>query len=198
MKKTLKIVVSVILIFAMVMSFSSCSSKTKMTEENVRETVQIVNTALNEFDIKTLKKYVDSETLSYILKIAEKHQQFAELGKAMFQYLTMEVESIDLQNKTVTVKVANKRLEKQGAAFAEKLKNNYSTFQLVKLLDDEDFLDSSLKELTDNINIAFFRNRATITLKVTQGKRNLKLSFDEEAENAVSGGALSSIKSIYS
>ena len=36
-----------------------------------------------------------------------------------------------------------------------------------------------------------------ITLNIEQGSKNLKLSFDEKAEDAVSGGALSSIKAIF-
>ena len=36
-----------------------------------------------------------------------------------------------------------------------------------------------------------------ITLNIEQGSKNLKLSFDENAENAVSGGALTAIKSIF-
>jgi hypothetical protein len=37
-----------------------------------------------------------------------------------------------------------------------------------------------------------------VTLDIEQGKKNLVLSFDTDAEDAVSGGALTSIKSIYS
>ena len=36
-----------------------------------------------------------------------------------------------------------------------------------------------------------------ITLDIEQGNKNLVLVFGDESENAVSGGALSAIKSIY-
>lgn len=35
-----------------------------------------------------------------------------------------------------------------------------------------------------------------ITLNIEQGSKNLKLAFDDAAENAVSGGALNAIKSL--
>ena len=35
-----------------------------------------------------------------------------------------------------------------------------------------------------------------ITLNIEQGSKNLKLAFDDTAENAVSGGALNAIKSL--
>ena len=38
---------------------------------------------------------------------------------------------------------------------------------------------------------------AEINLYISQGKNNLVLKFDSTAENAVSGGALDAIKSIY-
>ena len=37
-----------------------------------------------------------------------------------------------------------------------------------------------------------------MTLTVTAGKKNLALSFDDAAENAVSGGALQAVKSMTS
>ena len=36
----------------------------------------------------------------------------------------------------------------------------------------------------------------TVTLSIRQGEKNLVLYFDEEAENAVSGGALGAVKKI--
>lgn len=198
MKRIIGVEVSVLLILSIMFSFSSCSGKKAMTEENIIETVAIVNTALNEFDTKTLSKYVESETLSYILKFADKHEQFVELGKAIFKDLTMEVESVDLDAKTVTVKVHNKKLETQGKDFANGLMERFSTLQLLNKLNDDSFLDSSLSELVEKINSALLSYDATVTLSVKEGKKNLVLGFDENAENAVSGGSLSSIKSIYS
>lgn len=169
-----------------------------MTEENIRETVGVVNTALQEFDVDTLEKYVDSDTLSYILKFAKEHQQFVDLGKALFKNMTMDIESVDVGKKTVTVKVHNKKLDLAASDFANDLKNNYSTMQLLSLLKDDKFLDSKLSVLVGKIDSTASELDLTVTLKVTEGKKNLMLSFDEEAENAVSGGALSVIKEIYS
>lgn len=197
MKKALKIALVFVMMLSVIMSFSSCSSKKAMTEENITKTVQIVNTALKEFDTKTLKKYVDSETLNTIIGFAEKHEQFVKLGQAMFKNLTMTVESVDIENQTVTIKATNSNLEIQARNFAKDLKENYTTMQLLKALNNKRFLNSKLSYLIGQIDMADFDVEATVTLKVTQGKRNLVLSFDEEAENAVSGGALTAIKGIY-
>lgn len=197
MKKTLKGLAAILLIIGIVFSLSACSSGAKLTEENVVKTVKTVETALKEFDTEKLQKYVSSTTLDYIIKFSENHEQFTELGKAIFADLEMEVESVDLENKTVTVVVRNKKLTNAASGFSKKLKEKYSSFQLLQKLDDESFLDSSLGELVNSIADAKLTTEATVTLNIEQGKRNLVLSFDTDAEDAVSGGALQAIKKIF-
>ncbi len=196
MKNIPKILISVILVVAVALSFASCA-KTEMTEENITETVSTVETALKEFDTDKLEKYVSSSTLNYILKYAEKHQQFVELGKAMFGNLSISVESVDVENQTVTVTVKNKDLSSAAYDFASGLKSEYTPLQLLGKLDDENFLNISLNELVSSMNSATDESEATVILKVKKGDKNLVLSFDEDAENAVSGGALTSIKNLY-
>ena len=196
MKNIPKILISVILVVALAFSFSSCA-KTEMTEENITDTVSTVETALKEFDSKTLEKYVSSSTLSYIMKYAENHQQFVDLGKAIFKDLEITVTSVDVENRTVTLDVKNKNLKTAASIFALNLKDKYTTMQLLQKLDDEAFLDESLGTLVDSINSTKDTVEATVTLKVVQGKRNLVLSFDDDGEDAVSGGALTGIKNIY-
>ena len=197
MKIAVKKSVAISLILAIIFSFTACSSRTAMTEENITKTVETVETALKEFDTKTLEKYVSSSTLEYIIKFASNHEQFVELGKAIFADLEMEVKSVDVENQTVTVAVKNKNLSAGAKLFAQKRKNDYSSFRLLGLLDDESFLDSSLGELVGYIQKSILSSEAEITLKVEKGKKNLVLGFDEDSEDAVSGGALSSIKSIF-
>ncbi len=196
MKNIPKILISVILVVAVALSFSSCA-KTEMTEENITETVSTVETALKEFDTDKLEKYVSSSTLGYILKYAEKHQQFVDLGKAMFGDLSITVESVDVENQTATVTVKNKNLSSAAYDFASGLKSEYTPLQLLGKLDDENFLNISLNELVNSMNSATDEAEASVTLKVKKGDKNLVLSFDEDAENAVSGGALTTIKSLY-
>ena len=196
MKNIPKILVSVILAVALAFSFSSCA-KTEMTEENITDTVSTVETALKEFDTKKLEKYVSSTTLNYIMKYAEKHQQFVDLGKAIFGNLSITVDSVDTENKTVNVTVKNKDFSTIAYDFASNLKSEYTPVQLLGKLNDEDFLNLSLGELVSSMNDASDEREASVTLKVTTGKKNLVLSFDEDAENAVSGGALTSIKNLY-
>ena len=196
MKNIPKILTSVILVVVLAFSFSSCA-KTEMTEENITDTVSTVETALKEFDSKTLEKYVSSSTLSYIMKYAENHQQFVDLGKAIFKDLEITVTSVDVENGTVTLDVKNKNLKTAASIFALNLKDKYTTMQLLQKLDDEAFLDESLGTLVDSINSTKDTVEATVTLNVVQGKRNLVLSFDDDGEDAVSGGALTGIKNIY-
>ena len=197
MKKALKVITSILLTLSLVFSLSACSSGAKLTQENVIKTVEIVETALKEFDTEKLQKYVSSTTLDYIIKFSNNHEQFAELGRAIFRDLEMEVESVDLENKTVTVTVRNKKLTNAASSFSKKLKERYSSFQLLQKLDDESFLDSSLGELVESIADAQLTTEVTVTLNIEQGKKNLILSFDADAEDAVSGGALQAIKKIF-
>lgn len=197
MKKIISIAMCVLLI---TLSFCGCSGpNADMTEENITETVEVVETALKEFNTKDLEKYVDSSTLSVIMGYADKHQQFADLGKAIFENLDIKIKSIDTENGTVTVDITNKELYVVANNFASDLKSQYSTFQLLSKLNDSDFLDRKLATLCEEIDNSIIAQTPTeATLTIEKGKRNLVLVFDEEAENAVSGGALTGIKSIYS
>ncbi|MGN0533798.1 MAG: hypothetical protein ACI4IK_05490 [Eubacterium sp.] len=196
MKKVISLFLCAILVIG---CFAGCSkTSNELTEENVNATVDIVWQALKEFDTETLGKFVESPTLSTIVNYAEGHDQFVDLGKALFENLTVEVKSVDLESKTVTVSVKNKDLYYAANNFANDLKNNYSSFQLLSKLTDDDFLDNKLAALCSEINAAEMQpSAAEINLYISQGKNNLVLKFDSTAENAVSGGALDAIKSIY-
>ncbi len=69
--------------------------------------------------------------------------------------------------------------------------------QLLGKLNDVSFLNTKLAELKDLIsNAKMEEDGIDITLNIEQGSKNLKLAFDDTAENAVSGGALNAIKSL--
>ena len=196
----MKKIVSLLLCFVLVAScFAGCSkTSNELTEENVKATVEEVTNALKEFDTDALGKYVESPILQIIMGYAEKKQQFADLGKAIFADLSLEIESIDLENQTVTVTAYNKELTDVAREFARNLKSEYNTFQLLKQLSDDEFLNTKLAELTKNIDAAQMQEqKTTIVLDIRQGEKNLVLSFDGDDENIVSGGALNAIKSIY-
>ena len=194
MKKTLSILLCLAF---MLVSFTACSSNA-MTKKNVTKTVDTAFAALKEFDTDTLQKYVDSSTLNTIVGYAEKHEQLKQLGQAIFENVDYEIKSIDLDKKTVTLTVKNKDLAQGASEFANELKKDYSAFQLLAKLSDDTFLDSRLAQLKEKIADAQMEeNGVDITLNIEQGSKNLKLTFDDTAENAVSGGALSSIKAIF-
>ncbi|MCI5735537.1 MAG: hypothetical protein SOY48_07655 [Eubacterium sp.] len=194
MKKALSILFCLAFILV---SFTACSSNA-MTEKNVTKTVDTAFTALKEFDTDTLQKYVDSSTLNTIVGFAQKHDQIKQLGQAIFENIDYKIKSIDLDKKTVTITVKNKNLAQGASDFATKLKNEYNTVQLLSKLNDEIFLNARLNELKQKISDAQMESDGIdITLNIEQGSKNLKLSFDEKAEDAVSGGALSSIKAIF-
>lgn len=197
MKNIPKILLSVLLAVALAFSFSSCSKSVELTEENVIETVAVVEDSLKKFDSKKLEKYVNSSTLSTIMRYADKHKQFKELGKAIFSDLRITVDDVDIKNQTVTVTVKNKDLSSVASDFAEKLKNNYSAVQLLNKLDDDDFLDFSLNQLVESMDAVDDETEVTVTLNVKKGDKNLVLTFDDDSEDAVSGGALTAIKNIY-
>lgn len=196
MKKIFSIFLCILVICT---SFSACSSlNNDMTEENITKTVDRAFNALAEFNTDDLKKYVDSPTLTTIISYAEKHQQFADLGIAIFKNLSYEIKEIDIENQTVTISVQNKDLYRVASDFARELKENYTTFQLLTKLSDDSFLDRKLNQLCDEIaNAQLSPGTTDITLSIEKGKKNLVLFFDSEAENSVSGGALSAIKTIY-
>lgn len=196
MKKTISILLCAVII---ILSFAGCTGSTKMTDENISKTVDKAFSALSDFDSEELNKYVSSTTLSVIMKYAEKHPQFADLGKAIFANLSYEIIAIDTENATVTISVNNKDLFAVADKFAKDLKKNYSTMELLAKLNDSSFLDENLSSLCNDIANAPLSGEATeITLSVSQGKKNLVLVFDDDGENAVSGGALKAIKSVYS
>ncbi len=198
MKKIISLVLCAVLTAALLFSLTGCSGKTEMTEENIRDAAAHALTALQEFDTDALGKYVDSQTLGVIIPFAEKQEAFRTLGKAMFASLTMEVVKADAQNGTVTVRVQNKDLYADASAFAGKLNREYSKLQLIGLVENEAFIHENLNPLIEQIEAAPMQQEATeVILTVQQDKRNLKLSFDETAEDAVSGGALGAIKSVF-
>lgn len=194
----MKKIISVFLVLSILFAFAGCSGpNADMTEKNVTETVDTAFEALKTFDAEALDTYVDSKTLSFIIAYAKQHSQFETLGKAMFKHLEYQITSIDLDAKTVTISVKNKDMAQVAADFAEELLANYSTVQLLGLLNNNVFLDTSLKELTDGISASKMQSDAvTVTLSIRQEKKNLVLYFDNTAENAVSGGALSAVEQI--
>lgn len=193
----MKKIISVILVLSIIFVFTACAPNASMTEENITKTVDTAVTALRDFDADTLDKYVDSSTLSYIISYSKNHEQFAKLGRAIFKNLTVEVESIDIEQKTVTVSVTNKSLFEAASEFTSDLLSRYSTLQLLGKLRNDSWLDTNLTSLTDSIEKAKMNvEPVTVTLSIVQEKDNLVLSFDEAAENAVSGGALGAVKNL--
>lgn len=197
MKNILKSLVCIVVCISMIAAFAGCSSKAKLTEDNVTYTVEHVEQALKDFDTKELAKYVDSPTLNSILTVSTRHEQFGTLGKAIFAKMHMEIESIDLEAQTVTVKVTSYDLSGVATAFVSSLTEQYSKVQLLTNLDSQSFLDSSLGELLPQIDAAGIQLENTVTLTIKQDKHNLVLGFDEAAEDAVSGGALVAIKNLF-
>lgn len=198
MKKIICAILSVALMSTAVLGLSACSGKAEVNEENILYAVEQADAALKDFDTENLNKFVDSSTLGVIIPFAEKKEAFRTLGKAMFKNLKMEVKSVDVENKTVTLEVINKDLALDAADFAYNLKYNYSTTQLLGMLDNDDFINKNLNPLIEKIDAAKMQSESTeITLKIKEGKKNLVLVFDDKSEDAVSGGALSAIKSAF-
>lgn len=181
------------------LSMSSCSSGSKITEENVTKTVELVEKALREFDTESLKKYLDTPTLSYIINLANSHEQINEIGKLMFENVTLEIKSIDVENETVTLLVNNKDLSLVGERYAKRLNAQFKKLtDLLAGFSDETFLDSSYKQLSAQISRAIIPDNPTeVTVTVKSSGNHLELVFDQAAEDAVSGGAVTAITTTY-
>ena len=194
MKKGIALFLSIVLIIC---CFSACAkTSAEMTQENITATADTVFTALKEFNTEDLETYVSSSTLSVIMSYAKQHEQFAELGRAMFANLTYEITAIDTANKTVTLSVSNKDLAQVAGDFASDLMGKYSTFNLLSNLSSDTWLDSNLSILTEDIDAAPMMSQpAEITVTIQQADDNLVFASDENPENCVSGGALGAIKS---
>lgn len=194
MKKAVALFLSAVMIIC---CFAGCSkTSAELTEENITATADVVFTALKEFDTDELEKYVSSSTLSTIMSYAKSHDQFADLGRAIFENLTYEITAIDTNSKTVTISVLNKDLAQPAADFVNELLSTYSTLTLLSHLSNDAWLDENLSDLTGRIDSAPMMSEAQeITITITQGEDNLIFGFDETAENGVSGGALGAIKS---
>lgn len=193
MKKGIALFLSIVLIIC---CFSACAkTSAEMTQENITATADTVFTALKEFNTEDLETYVSSSTLSVIMGYAEKHEQFAELGRSIFENLSYEITSIDTQNKTITLSVMNKDLASTAQDFTNDLLSKYSTISLLSNLSSDTWLDSNLAILQEDIAAAPMQSESVeITLTIEQGEDNLVFVFDENAENGVSGGALGAIK----
>lgn len=193
MKKGIALFLSIVLIIC---CFSACAkTSAEMTQENITATADTVFTALKEFNTEDLETYVSSSTLSVIMSYAKQHEQFAELGRSIFENLSYEITSIDTQNKTITLSVMNKDLASTAQNFTNDLLSKYSTISLLSNLSSDTWLDSNLAILQEDIAAAPMQSESVeITLTIEQGEDNLVFVFDENAENGVSGGALGAIK----
>ncbi len=199
MQKNLKRSLCLVLCLAFSLGLSACSGGASMSDKNITATVETVEKALKDFDSITLEKYVKSSTLKTILNLSKSHPQFAKLGRAMFEKLEIEVKSIDKKNKTVTLLVKNRDMAAIASKFTKELTDGKSLFELAGLLNNETFLDTSLEKLNAEISEATVPdNPKEITVSIEKGKSNLILSFDEKAEDAVSGGVLTAIKEAFS
>lgn len=193
MKKGIALFLSIVLIIC---CFSACAkTSAEMTQENITATADTVFTALKEFNTEDLETYVSSSTLSVIMSYAKQHEQFAELGRSIFENLSYEITSIDTQNKTITLSVMNKDLASTAQNFTNDLLSKYSTISLLSNLSSDTWLDSNLAILQEDIAAAPMQSDSVeITLTIEQSEDNLVFVFDENAENGVSGGALGAIK----
>lgn len=202
MKKIMSVFLTLTLI---ALTFCACSSKptNKISDRNITKTVNTIFDALKDFDTKTVKTYVNSETLDTILTYASKKEQFRTLGAAMFENVTYEIKEINIDAQTVTLSVKNKDLTKVASEYTTDLLNRYSglsgMLELAKNITDDAWLNSNLAILINGIKNAAMKDEAVdVTIHFEQKKDRLYFSFTESAEDAVSGGALTEIKKIIS
>ena len=200
MNQKIKRGVSLILCFALTLALSACSGGgAKINEETVTETVANVEKALKDFDRLSLNTYIKSSTLETILNLSKSHSQFTALGQAMFEKLEISVKSVDTKNETVTLLVKNRDMAAIATEFTKEITEGRNTYEMMQLLNDNAFLDSSLKKLTAQISEATVPDNPTeITVPIEKNGDVLVLVMDEKAEDAISGGALTAIQQAIS
>lgn len=201
MKKFLAVFLSVLIIAC---CFSACSAKpnNKLTEKNITVTINTIFDALKVFDSATVKRYVESSTLDTILTYASKKDQFRKLGVAIFENVEYTIKDINTDSKTVTLSVKNKDLSDVASEFTENLLKEYASIsgivQLLKDITDDAWLDKNLSVLTKGISAAGMRNdEVDVKLSFEQKNDRLVFKFTLDAEDAVSGGALTAIKNLF-
>lgn len=201
MKKFTAVFLSILII---AFSFTACSSKpnNKLTDKNITNTIDTIFDALKVFDSATVKTYVESSTLDTILTYASKKEQFKKLGVAMFENINYEIKDIDAENKTVTLTVKNKDLSEVASDYTKNLLSEYGSLtgmiELLKNITNDSWLDSNLSILTKGIASAVMKDEEIeIKLSFEQKNDRLVFTFTQEAEDAVSGGALTAIKDIF-
>lgn len=201
MKKFTVVFLSILII---AFSFTACSSKpnNKLTDKNITKTVDTIFSALKGFDSATVKTYVESSTLDTILTYASKKDQFRRLGVAMFENLQYEIKEIDTDSKSVTLAVKNKDLSAVASEYTKNLLKEYASIsgmlQLLKDITNDTWLDNNLSILTKGISSAVMNDEEVeIKLSFEQKNDRLVFKFTQEAEDAVSGGALTAIKDIF-
>ena len=196
MKQKFRKGLSLLICFALTFSLSACSGgKPQINEETVAETVANVEKALKDFDRLSLKAYVKSSTLDTILNLSKTHPQFTALGQSMFEKLEISVKSVNKKDKTVTLSVKNRDLSKIATEFTNSITEGRNILQMTQLLNDDKFLNESLKKLTAEISEATVPDNPTeITVPIEKNESNLVLVMDDKAEDIISGGALTAIK----
>ena len=120
----------------------------------------------------------------------------------MFENLDYEITAYDIDNRTITLAVKNKDLSEVASEYTKNLLNEYASItgmiQLLKDIKDDNWLNNNLSILTKGINAAAMKDEEVeIKLSFEQKKDRLVFTFTEEAEDAVSGGALTAIKNIF-
>ncbi len=193
MKKYLCIVISII----MALFLTSCTSG----EDNqaVRDSVEAARQALIEFDTNEFEKYAKSETLDAIEGQTAVYPQINTLAQEIFKELEIEVKRVKINDEkgtgTATLKIRNKALKEPASDYVSSMVTQYLQGNVD--LKDSTFINEQLEALCKIVEGA--ETGDWVKVKVDVEKRNdgtWIIVFNDDAEDAVMGGAASVIKNI--
>ena len=193
----MKKILCVLLTLSIAFLASSCSSG--KDAQALEPSADGAKAALCEFNIDDFKKYASSETLNEIEKQIETYPQIEILSKAIFKNLEIEVKSAKLNDKTgkgtAVLKIKNKDLKQLASDYITSMVSDYLLGKVD--LKDEAFLNEQIEILSTQIEDAPDGEWQKVKVNTKKGSDGVwRILFNDEAENAVMGGAAASIKGI--
>lgn len=187
----------VIITIMMALLMTSCSSGED--SQAVRDSAENARLALMEFDTDKFEKYAKSETLDSIEGQTAVYPQIKTLAQEIFKELEIEVKHVKVSEEkgtgTATLKIRNKALKEPASDYVSSMVTQYLQGKVD--LKDSAFINEQLESLCKTVENAETGDWVKVKVDVEkQSDGTWIIIFNDDAEDAVMGGAASVIKNI--
>lgn len=191
----MKKIISLALVLIMGISFASCGSKndTKAVEASVDKAV----TALKKYDTESINKYVESDDLKSIQEGIDGIEGADKLVKAIFSKLSYEISDVSIKDNhaTVSMAVTTKDLKSVASSYMMSMLGSYLKGEVDT--KNESFIQEQLTVITDMVNAdTVGTTSANVNVALENKDGTWVIILDDTVEDAIMGGAASTIKSI--